>query len=455
MEHRKFSRRLFLKGVGVGVGAELFAFGRVAESADTCHEPGYKYQNRSFVDDPEIHIRLQGLGITPEQSFVSYNGGQLKAFHAALSDPFMQFLGVCFVGDSITWGMTATGIGCTLPRAGRLKDARNNSSSATWVNMLHKWMGDQFFASGNYAEQPWPGSPSGSAEFIYSKAIDNFPGSADFDSEGGFCETVSTVSGAGPVWAVDLSSAGGGKHSFSWTMTGKEFDVRFAALSSGADYKVYVDGDFAGQYSTSSVILDVPSRPGESRTHRFRFRTGAVVRIEAATGKLGGTLLQIEAIRINKTLRVTNNGVIGLSAEQYRKNILAHALRHDDSYCFIQLGTNDSAMPPGIFVETSPKALKATMENLLDQVVEFGATPMLLCANEVLDNQKRYYTMAQVRAVIANLAAIRGIDFIDNFSQTKPLEMDGVDYLDDNLHPNDLGHRLIFDNVRNSITGQA
>ncbi len=43
------------------------------------------------------------------------------------------------IGDSIDWGVGATGIASIDPRSHQLSDARNNFTSRTWVNLFRKW----------------------------------------------------------------------------------------------------------------------------------------------------------------------------------------------------------------------------------------------------------------------------------------------------------------------------
>lgn len=440
-----------MKGAAVGTG--LIAFSQFSESADICYEPGYKYRSLRKSSDPEIPIQLQSSSVTPEQKFAYYYGGQLKAIQAALKDPFMQFLGLCFVGDSITWGMTASGIAPIEPRSGSLTDSRNNGSSATWVNLLHKWLGAEYYDSTTVQEDIWPGTPNGVAQFTYTKAVDMFPGFAPFVQVGSFSQLVDASSSLGVFWFVNMSSSGSGPHSFTWTMTGKSFDLRFAAVPNGADYKVYVDGVLQGQYKTSSTDLGIPVSYRNSRTHDFTFKKGAVIRVEAVGGNVARDVLQIESIRFNRKVRVTNQGIIGVASDRYLNVLLSSALSTDDLFCMMQLGTNDRGMPPAIGAPTSPATLSKNMGLILDYVIAAGVSPIMMCANEVVDNSlpTYYYSMGQVRTVLSSLAKSRGVDFIDQFALTKRLQAAGVNYLADGLHPNDLGHFLMFENIRNAI----
>ena len=403
-----------------------------------------------------INNRLTRTGIYPGQRFATYQGGQLASLLRALTDPFVQFLAICFLGDSKTWGMTASGIAPVEPRGGLLTDARNNGSSATWVNLLHKWLGAEFYDSAAVQEAIWPGTPNGVAQFTYVKSVDLFPGITPFAQIGSFAEQVDTSATLGVMWYVNMSVSGGGPHSFSWVMTGNSFDLRFAATPEGAEYRVFIDGVQQGTtFKTSSTDLGLPGPVyGQSRTHNFSFRKNASIRVEAVGGNLSRTTLRIESVRFNRTLRVTNNGIVGIDSERYRTVLLQDALRYDDMFCGIQLGTNNRGMPPSLGAPTSPSTLSKSLGLMMDHVIAKGVTPIMLCANEVADNAPPtyHYSMNQVRSVIADLAASKRVDFVDQYALTKRLQSAGVSYLADALHPNDLGHYLLFENLRNAIS---
>lgn len=397
--------------------------------------------------------QISKTGIYPGQHFAAINGGQLNRLRLALTDPFMQIVAMMVGGDSHVWGMTAAGIAPIEPRGGLLTDARNNGTSPTWVNLLHKWLGAEFYDSTTTQEDIWPGTPNGVAQFTYTKPVDMFPGFAPFVQVGSFSQLVDASSTLGVFWFVNMSTSGSGPHSFSWTMTGNSFDLRFAATPEGAEYKVYVDGVLQGQYKTSSTDLGIPLGYRQSRTHDFAFKKGAVIRIEAVGSNVSRDTLRVEAIRFNRKLRVTNQGIIGVASERYLTVLLPNALRADDSFCLLALGTNDRGMPPAINAPTSSATLSKNMGLILDYVMAAGVSPILMCANEAADNSPPtyHYSMGEVRTALSSLAIRRGVDFIDNFALTKRLLPAGVDYLADGLHQNSLGHFLQFENIRNSI----
>lgn len=404
----------------------------------------------------EALAKLSSIGLYPGQHFARYNGGgQLKLLAKLLGDPFVQMLGVCYVGDSITWGMTTTGMNPITPRGGALTDARNNGSAPTWANLFHKWLGREWYDS-TAAEAIWPGTPNGVAQFTYTRDVDLFPGFTPFTQVGSMSQTLASGSTLGLLWFVNMSSSGGGPHSFSWKMTGDSFDLVFGATPEGAAYRVYVDDVLQGTFDTSSVDMGLPGPAfKQTRTHNFPFKRDAVVRVEAVGANVARDTLRIEAVRLKRKLRVTNQGIIGIATERYRKVLLADALRADDSIVLVQLGTNDSAMPAAIDCPTSPSTLAWNMGLLLDGIAATAAKPILLCANDTTDPSVRFYPLREVRNTLATIATNRQIDFVDQYALTTRLKDAGVVFLDDGLHPNDLGHYFMFENLRNSLSAVA
>jgi len=413
-------------------------------------------QDNQAVQIDALNEQIGKAGIYPGQRFVSYNGGgQIGKLNRMLIDPFTQSLGICIAGDSISWGMTTTGMGALDPRAGALTDARNNGSAPSWANLLHKWMGSEFYGGAPVVEAIWPGTPSGVAQFTYTKPIDVFPGFTPFTNIGSMSQLLASGSTLGVLWFVNMSISGGGPHSFSWVMTGDSFDIRFGATPEGAAYRLYIGGSLIGTYATSSADLGVPVSFQNTRTHAFTFQRNVTIKIEAVGGNAARDTLRVESIRFNRKLRVTNQGIVGVASERYRTVLLSSAMRADDSVCMIQLGTNDRGMPAALDNPTSPSSLNRNLGLMLDTVVAAGVIPIMFCANETDDAVGKFYTMGQVRSVISNLSAGRAIDFIDQYALTKRLKAANVTYLADGLHPNDLGHYLMFDNIRNVISSPS
>lgn len=389
---------------------------------------------------------LRSKAVFSSERFVAYNGGQLNSLFAAMCDLTTQFVGITLHSDSTGWGLTTAGMGAIEPRTGSLTDARNNGSAPSWANLFHKFLGREFYAQEQAVEGIWPGTPSGVAQFTYTKPLDLFPSKPPFTNVGAFSELAQSGTVLGSIWFVNTNVSGSGPHSVSWQMSGKEFDLIYAQTPEGAGYRVYVDEVLQGSYTTNGTAAY-----GQKRTHSFPFNRTAKIRIEVIGGVSAFTTLRIESIRINKTLRFTNQSIIGVDSFRYATVIINDAFRSDDSYAIVALGINDSALPAQIGNPTSPGCLSRNLGVILDRIESLGGKPILMCENQVLDNNSRYYSMRTVRNVIAGLAKTRKFDFIDNFALIDTLIKTGQNVLADLLHPNDAGHAWVAGHAQNAI----
>lgn len=392
---------------------------------------------------------------------VVYDGQQLEQLKRHLTDPLTQFLGVVLVGDSITWGMTVTGQASVEPRTGALTDTRNNESSQSWANLLHKYIGAEYYEDSTVTASAWSGSSGGVAQFEYSKTVDLYPGYAPFTA-------INNYNGATPgVWSSAYNAgttlgyylqaqvnSSADDLRLRFTMTGTEFDLVFAALADGAKYELFINDVSHGVFSTQTGDTGLSVSFKNVRTHSFPFVRDGVVELRVIPADVERDVLRVEAIRVNRRVRVTNNGIIGTNAIRYATMFVNDAVRVDDTFAFIQLGTNDRAALASSGVPESPTTLYKYLGLVIDAVVGKGVMPILMCANAVTNNSKPTYKydMADVRAQIMRLSADRGIAVIDHFAETRSLiAASDTSWLADGLHPNDSGHLIMFENIKRRI----
>lgn len=389
---------------------------------------------------------------------------QLAQFKSALTNPLYQHVGVVLIGDSITWGMGATGIESTTPRVGDLTDTRNNGTAATWANLLHAWLGNSYYSDTTMVASAWPGSSGGVAIFEYSKTVSLYPGELPFaytnsntvPTVGTWASAVNTSAELGYTLSATVNNSLDNLR-LSWRMTGTEFVVVFATLPDGAVYEVLVNGVSAGTFSTQSGDLGLPVQFGNVRTHTLAsFARNALIELRVVPGDSTRKILRLEAIRFNRQLRVTNQGVIGTTSYRYTKLLIANALQADDTFALVMLGTNDRAITKGQGYACSPSGLRRSVSELLSQIQAAGVTPILMCANAVTNNSTPtyFYDMGAVRNTLRQLAADSVVDFIDQYAITRPQVQEGSDptgLLADGTHPTDSGHLLMFNNIKTRI----
>jgi lysophospholipase L1-like esterase len=385
---------------------------------------------------------------TTEYDAASYFGGQLAAFKNDMADPLTQQVNLTLVGDSITWGLYASGIASQTPRNHTLSDARNNGSSDTWANLFHKWVSKEWFNGIAAVESATTGVPSGVNVFTYSKLLDLFPGQQGIALLGSWVQSASSSALKGVY--IDAQYPFTGKE-INFSITGDAFFLVFAAIPNGSTYQVLVDNVSIGTFTTNSTDMGVPVGFGNSREHSLGPFTGARS-IRIVPNGATGTTLRVEGIRIKKQFQCINQGIIGILTAEYKDNLLNDAVIGRSRHVFVQLGTNDrNGTYSSIGAANTVMRLKSALEDLVTALGTRYVT--LLCANNVTEDESgKSFTMSDVRDVVYSTAYKMGLDFIDNFSPINTLIRNNYEPVADTIHPNDFGHATLAGNIIKAVS---
>lgn len=435
--------------VGGGTGAIRTNLIEIAPSND--------FDGAAFIDGDGFVGLVLGSSSNEDQPVIDDKagpapnyGGQLGDLKDALTDPLYQYLGLVLIGDSITWGSGASGGGVRTPRNESLLDPRNDGTSPSWANLLHQYLGRDYYESGLTATG-WPGSPSGYAQFEYSRTVDLFVGAAPFSlSSAGASWALANASGSALGVVLNGTSANLSQTaSLTFQTTGYGFSVVVQARADGGAYEIFVDGVSTGTFSSSTGVLGVPAAYGYVHTHTFAsFKRAAKVELRLVPSA-SATVLSIEAVRITRTLRVTNNGIISTNTRQWVASLLADAIRTDDTFAFVQLGTNDLNLGASGTSPFGPSGVPDRITSIISTLKQAAIQPVLLCANAVTTTYAA--RMSLVRVGILEVARAERVDFIDQFALTRPDPAGAL--ADDGTHPSDAGHLMMFNNIHSRIEG--
>lgn len=397
-----------------------------------------------------------GLGIPPKFHAL---GGQLRALHKSLTNPFEQQVTIAGAGDSILWGTGASAAASNSPRVGTLADPRDNYASSSWMNQLKKYIGAMYFDGTAPTLSNWVDSSAGQSTAMFQRKETLYTAYAPFT-------VVPTGGGAGGSESKDAAALLGYRHSLAIAgtntgstinlsmpnFTGTEFTVVYATIAnSGADYELFVDGVSQGTFTTGSLTTVYHQR----RTHTFPFvknKTISMVVKYAAGQSTGNSSIQMEAIEIPKRCTIVNQGIVGATSLSYAANCFGGVgtsmLTADLQYVFLQIGTNDR-------INTSPahnqaNAINTFTLNLKALIAKFTAASVnviLMNANPVMDESTATYSfsMQDVRNVVHRTAVDLTLDMVDNYLPFNGLDKTTV--LADGLHPNDIGHTLYANNI--------
>lgn len=170
--------------------------------------------------------------------------------------------------------------------------------------------------------------------------------------------------------------------------------------------------------------------------------------------------LALRDLRSNKQPEIFNLGVSGDKTPNLLERIeLETKVRKwpgDPITVILAIGTNDElfenkkqAVEPENFKENIKKIL-SLVKPLADKILFVGSAACDESQTTPVFWSDIHYTNDQIKkyeGIIGEIAAERGIPFVPIFEKFKS-EMTDRELLADGLHPNDTGHKLIFELVR-------
>lgn len=355
---------------------------------------------------------------------------------------------ITLIGDSITWGLGASDNGPSEPRGHSLTDVRDILTSKSWANKLRKWSGS--IACGAQNE-----SSNSAGENVYSRDAFMLPWTLpEFKllNSTGSEETVTVSPPSEALLKYHMDIAAGQKITFDFF--GDKFDIIHANIADNS-WTVHVDGLLVhSQQSTNTAswsnVTTIDGLTFENHT----------ITIENTSAS---TIFRLEAFKFYKTLTFTNNGLIGTNSEQWlpEGGLLSDGVPETTTHLFIQLGTNDrsqaakSTLPANV-VRTSIN-IRSIVEwlkiNRPSMKIILMAPPMALGNSDQYGRPTVYHSSTDDLARESQmLAAELDIAFINNYSVTNQANISGQTFLADDLHLNDLGNQIVFENIVDSIT---
>jgi len=430
------------------------------------------YQNGSWLipGDPNQFTRFAFEGDTVNGRPALYHpyGGGLNRLKKALTDVLNQYVGVVWIGDSITWG-SGNQPECAPfdPRNGTLKDPRDWFGTNSYVNNMRRYLIDQYLPGSTVTVEGWEQSPWGHPIVKAVKDIVTMPIGNEF-SRTIIGSTVTITDEASPSlpakWRLLISNGNtvdgdNAYGSVSFKFTGSSFRLHLGCVNDTAsDYQIFIDGASIGRFSTADGATidngELEDNSSGTRTHTFPFVSNALVEIRALRPLLPGgsptKVLRIHGLIIPKTLRLTNNGINGSSLYSYRLYNLpptcwtyseSCAVNAGDQFCFVQLGTNDRGTIRG---PQTTNYIQTEAKNLLDAIPSY-CVPILMVSNPAIPVVGANLQQSDIRNALHMVARERAVDFVDNYGIFQG--MDRLAYAKDQLHPNQWGYSVMATNI--------
>lgn len=396
-------------------------------------------------------------------------GGQLRDLREQLGSPFVQFCGIVFIGDSITWGSGATGNNTPTPRDGTLSDPRDFYATASFVNEFKRYIQQRYAPASTPIITNHSFSSSGESTVEYQREVIMYPRYGEVtvtqDPAGSLSMTDvinTSIIGGGQLQLISGNTAIDYSHSITFTFTGNAFRLYFSCVeASSTYYELLVDGVSQGVFSmkagaaaTSGTVTD--GQVGAYYDHAFGFVRGKTITIRTKrNGESGNRTARLNAIRILKKIVIRNQGINGSSARVYGFNNLSgnydgNAVEPEDTFVFCQLGTNDRIVPGS---NQSPRGINVYRSHLDTTLNYLSADKkvILMCAPPTTGENPAtlWLEMSDIRDALIRCAKARSVDFIDNYSVFSQVDMASVTV--DGVHPTDLGYAVIAANIVNAL----
>src|SRR5690606_13952251 len=113
----------------------------------------------------------------------------------------------------------------------------------------------------------------------------------------------------------------------------------------------------------------------------------------------------------------------------------------------VQLGTNDRSQ-----TDDDAATVKRNLRTIAQDLISNGKKVVLLVPPSETDGSPDPgFSIADVARVVNELGDELGLEVVDQLLATIMARIDGTTYLSDGLHPNDVGYRMLFDNLRERI----
>lgn len=374
------------------------------------------------------------------------NGDVLADLYDAMTNP-LRDSHIGLIGDSITWGLTASGIATQNPRSHQLSDARNNFTSKSWANLFRRWSAELSCHGKNVVETQSAGMSTyyNTVNIEVNQALQDF---TPLNKESGLLTQLrgETLRQDGANRSINIQHGS----ALTFQFSGTAITLVYATLKN-LNVAIYVDGVLK-----STVVTDDSAVPAFGTTLTISgLSDGAhVLRIE--TAETSGDAFRLQYIRRNKSHSVMNSGIIGTNTGEWLPGgslLVSAALPTNVTHILIQLGTNDRGMAAG---PSYLAGAQGTFSNLVTIVKSlrnsYPGVKIILVAPPYAPDDGDYGSSDEVARAVRRAARVLECGFVDQYSATLEVELQGESWLNsDRLHPNDYGHRVMFRNLQNWI----
>ena len=399
----------------------------------------------------EIYGRLDAMtyrvfgGLSVIQAQRPKNIDAVADLYDAITNP-LRDSHIGHIGDSIDWGVGATGIASIDPRSHQLSDARNNFTSRTWVNLFRKWTAELSC----HAKNEVVTQATGLSTYYNAVNVEVQDAWKDFTpadiSSGLLTQTkAETIRTFGANHCIDILAG----RSVSFQFSGPAISLVYATLQN-LTASIYIDGVL-----NASVVTDGTVTPTFGTRLDISGLTDAIhtMRIECAAS--AGSPLRLQYLVRNKRHSVMNSGLIGTNTAEWLPGgtlLVPEALPSNVTHVLIKLGTNDRGMATGPGYMAGAQGTFVNLNAIVNSLRStYPGVRIILIAPPYAPTDSAYGSSDEIARAVRRAARVLECGFIDLYSPTLELEMQGETWLSDGLHPNDYGYRTMFKAVQAAI----
>ncbi|HBQ2318100.1 TPA: SGNH/GDSL hydrolase family protein [Klebsiella pneumoniae] len=399
----------------------------------------------------EIYGRLDAItyrvfgGLSVIQAQRPKNIDAVADLYDAITNP-LRDSHIGHIGDSIDWGVGATGIASIDPRSHQLSDARNNFTSRTWVNLFRKWTAELSCHAKNEVDT----QATGLSTYYNAVNVEVQDAWKDFTpadiSSGLLTQTkAETLRTFGANHAIDILAG----RAISFQFSGPAISLVYATLQN-LNASIYIDGVL-----NASVVTDGTVTPTFGTRLDISGLTDAIhtMRIECAAS--AGSPLRLQYLVRNKRHSVMNSGLIGTNTAEWLPGgtlLVPEALPSNVTHILIKLGTNDRGMATGPGYMAGAQGTFVNLNAIVNSLRStYPGVRIILIAPPYAPTDSAYGSSDEIARAVRRAARVLECGFIDLYSPTLELELQGETWLSDGLHPNDYGYRAMFKAVQAAI----
>ncbi|EPK5330402.1 TPA: SGNH/GDSL hydrolase family protein [Escherichia coli] len=235
----------------------------------------------------------------------------------------------------------------------------------------------------------------------------------------------------------------------SFQFSGPAISLVYATLQN-LNASIYIDGVL-----NASVVTDGTVTPTFGTRLDISGLTDAMhtMRIECAAS--AGSPLRLQYLVRNKRHSVMNSGLIGTNTAEWLPGgtlLVPEALPSNVTHVLIKLGTNDRGMATGPGYMAGAQGTFVNLNAIVNSLRStYPGVRIILIAPPYAPTDSAYGSSDEIARAVRRAARVLECGFIDLYSPTLELEMQGETWLSDGLHPNDYGYRTMFKNLQAAI----